>query len=131
MISTPEIVPANEQLAVTIHLVIPRHQTDRYIEPAVKEVLQVMGEQGVQPAVPMFSYHHRGPSGSFDFEIGFPEVRAIADKGRVVNSALSAERVARIVYQGQYEGLSQAWQSCRHGFVIRICLGPVASLSAT
>jgi effector-binding domain-containing protein len=63
----------------------------------------------MHPTGPMFSYHYRRPSDTFDFEIGFPVAKAIQPAGRVMNSKLPAERVVRSVYEGPYEGLSQAW----------------------
>ena len=62
----------------------------------------------------MFSYHHRRPSDTFDFELGFPVSKAITPMGRVVNGQLPAERVVRAVYQGPYEGLAQAWPTLRN-----------------
>jgi len=59
----------------------------------------------------MFSYHHRRPSDTFDFEIGFPVERSVKAVGRVRNSTLPAVKVARAVYQGPYEGLAQAWSA--------------------
>jgi effector-binding domain-containing protein len=81
----------------------------KYMDPAIHEILQVLADQGLRPAGPMFSNHHRRPSDTFDFEIGFPVTRALTESGRVKNGILSAERVARSVYEGPYEGLSQAW----------------------
>lgn len=109
MISTPEVTTTTEQLAATIHLVISGRDMPKYMDPAIKEIIQVLADQGTQPAGPMFSYHHRRPSGTFDFEIGFPVSRAIKPEGRVINSKLPAVKVVRSVYQGPYEGLAQAW----------------------
>jgi len=63
----------------------------------------------MQPSGPMFSYHHRRPSDTFDFEIGFPVAKAIKPSGRVVNGTLPGEKVVRTVYQGPYEQLGEAW----------------------
>jgi len=109
MITTPELVTTQETAAATIHLVIPGHDMPKYMDPAIQEIIQVLAEQGLRPAGPMFSYHHRRPSDTFDFNIGFPVERKIDEKGRVKNATLPAERVARCVYQGPYEGLAQAW----------------------
>lgn len=111
MITTPEIVTTAEQPAATIHLVIPGMEMPKHIDPAIQEILALLGEQGQQPAGPMFSYHHRRPSDTFDFEIGFPVSSAIKEEGRVRNSALPAGRVVRAVYQGPYERLGDAWRA--------------------
>ncbi len=109
MITTPEIVTTTEVPAATIHLVIPGRDMPKYMDPAIQEIIQLLADQGLQPAGPMFSYHHRRPSDTFEFEIGFPVTKAITESGRVKNCKLPAERVVRSVYQGPNEGLAQAW----------------------
>jgi len=109
MITTPEVVTTKEVITAAIPLVIPGRDMPKYMDPAIQEIIQVLADQGKHPAGPMFSYHKRRPSDTFDFEIGFPVARAIKPAGRVMNSKLPAERVVRSVYQGPYEGLSQAW----------------------
>lgn len=114
MISTPEVITTKELLTVAIPLVIPGRDMPKYMDPAIQEILQVLSTQGLQPAGPMFSYHHRRPSDTFDFEIGFPVSNAIKPEGRVVNSKLPAVKVVRSVYQGPYEGLAQAWPALQN-----------------
>jgi effector-binding domain-containing protein len=109
MISTPELITSQEQRTAVIHLVIPGQDMPKHIDPAIQEVLKVMQEQGLHPIGPMFSYHHRRPSDTFDFELGFPVAKDIKPTGRVVNGVLPAEKVVRTVYQGPYEGLGPAW----------------------
>jgi effector-binding domain-containing protein len=109
MITTPEVTTTTEQPAATIHLVIPGRDMPKHMDPAIQEILKVLADQGLQPAGPMFSYHHRRPSDTFDFEIGFPVSKAVNEEGRVKNSALPTVKVARCVYQGPYERLSDAW----------------------
>ncbi len=109
MITPPELTTTTEVPTATIHLVVPGREMPKYMDPAIREIIQVLADQGLQPMGPMFSYHHRRPSDTFDFEIGFPVQQRIEEKGRVKNGALPAERVARSVYQGPYEGLAEAW----------------------
>jgi effector-binding domain-containing protein len=109
MITLPELIQTKEVAAAVIHLVIPGRDMPKYMDPAILEIITVLADQGLRPAGPMFSYHHRRPSDTFDFHIGFPVEKPFQDIGRVKNSALPVERVARCVYQGPYEGLSQAW----------------------
>lgn len=111
MITTPELITTTEVLAATIHLVIPGHDMPKYMDPAIQEIIQMLSDQGLNPAGPMFSYHHRRPSETFDFEIGFPVVKSVEEKGRVKNSALPAAKVVRAVYQGPYERLGDAWRT--------------------
>jgi effector-binding domain-containing protein len=109
MITTPELVRSEAVATAVIHLVIPGRDMPRYMDPAIQEVLRTLNDQGVAIAGPMFSYHHRRPSDTFDFELGFPVARAVKPAGRVVNSTLPAATVVRSVYQGPYDGLAQAW----------------------
>ena len=109
MITTPEVITTQEVITAVIPLVIPGRDMPKYMDPAIQEVIQVLSEQGMKPTGPMFSYHHRRPSDTFDFEIGFPVAKAIKPQGRVVNSKLPSVKTVRSVYQGPYEGLAQAW----------------------
>ena len=109
MITQPEVITTKEIATAVIPLVIPGRDMPKYIDPALQEILKVLADQGMHPTGPMFSYHRRRPSDTFDFEIGFPVAKAIQPAGRVMNGKLPAEKVVRSVYQGPYEGLAQAW----------------------
>lgn len=109
MIDTPIIVEVPVQNTATIHLVIPGMDMPKHMDPAILEVLRVLAEQGVKPSGPMFTYHHRMPSDTFDFEVGFPVDAPIRASGRVKPSELPTARVARTIHHGPYEGLHGAW----------------------
>jgi len=109
MITAPELITTPEQATASIHLVIPAMEMGRYMDPAIQEIIKVITEQGVSITGPMFSYHHRRPSDTFEFEIGFPVSKDVKEEGRVKNSTLPAALVARAVYQGPYEQLGEAW----------------------
>lgn len=109
MITPPQVIETKEQFTASIHLTIPGRDMPKYMDPAIQEILMTLKDQGLQPAGPMFSYHHRRPSDTFDFEIGFPVSKAIKPAGRVVNGKLPSMKVVRSVYQGPYEGLAQGW----------------------
>jgi effector-binding domain-containing protein len=111
MISTPEVITTMEVITAAIPLVIPGRDMPMYMDPAIQEIIKTITSQGAGPAGPMFSYHHRRPSDTFDFEIGFPVSKAIKEEGRVTNGKLPAVKVARSVYTGPYEGLPQAWSA--------------------
>lgn len=109
MITTPEVITTTEVATAAIPLVIPGRDMPKYMDPAIQEVIKAITGQGIAITGPMFSYHHRRPGDTFDFEIGFPVSQAIRPEGRVINSRLPAVKVVRSVYQGPYEGLAQAW----------------------
>ena len=109
MNTMPEIITTNEQPTAVIHLVIPGRDMPKYMDPAIQEILKTLKDQGLQPTGPLFSYHHRRPSDTFDFEIGFPVTKAIKPVGRVISGTLPAEKIVRSIYHGPYEGLGSAW----------------------
>lgn len=109
MITPPEVITTREVIAATIPLVIPGRDMPKYMDPAIQEIIKTITGQGINITGPMFSYHKRRPSDTFDFEIGFPVANAIKEEGRVINSKLPAVKVVRSVYQGPYEGLAQGW----------------------
>ena len=111
MITRPEVINVRERRTASIHLVIPCLDMGRYMDPAIREVLDSLSAQGMLPAGPMFSLHNRRPSDSFDFEIGFPVEGPVVESGRMRNSTLPAAKVARAVYQGPYERLGDAWRA--------------------
>ena len=109
MITPPEVITTQEIATAVIPLLIPGRDMPKYMDPAIQEIIKTITGQGCQITGPMFSYHHRRPSDTFEFEIGFPVAKAIRESGRVKNSTLPSVKVACAVYQGPYEGLSEAW----------------------
>lgn len=109
MITPPEVITRQELATAAIRLTIPCQDMGTHMDPAIQEIIKAITGQGIAITGPMFSYHHRRPSDTFDFEIGFPVAQAIRPEGRVINSKLPAVKVVRSVYQGPYDGLAQAW----------------------
>ena len=109
LITAPEVITTKEVITAVIHLKIPCEDMGKYMDPAIQEVIKAITGQGIAIAGPMFSYHKRRPSDSFDFEIGFPVSKAIKAEGRVINGKLPAVKVVRSVHQGPYDNLGQAW----------------------
>lgn len=109
MMTKPTILRTKGLATAVIRMVIPAKDMAKYMDPAIQEILQVLSEQNMVPAGPMFSYHHRRPTETFDFELGFPIAAKIKESGRVVNSILPAVNVARCIHQGPYENLGSAW----------------------
>jgi effector-binding domain-containing protein len=111
MIDTPTIHQVAAQRTATIHLTISGTDMPSHMDPAIKEVLKVLSDQGITPTGPMFCYHHRMPTDTFDFEVGFPVDREVAEHGRVKPSSIPAAKVARTIHHGPYEELHSAWQA--------------------
>jgi len=109
MVTPPEVITTKEIPTAVIPLLIPCQDMGKYMDPAIQEVIKAITGQGIAIAGPMFSYHKRRPSDSFDFEIGFPVSKAIKAEGRVINGKLPAVKVVRSVHQGPYDNMGQAW----------------------
>ena len=109
MLVTPQFIQTDEQLTAVIHLIIPRAEISHVMEPAIAEIMSTIAAQGVALAGPCFSYHHKRPIDTFDFEVGFPVSWPITPAGRVKMSKLPAAKIVRTTYQGRYEGLGAAW----------------------
>jgi len=105
-----QIVDTEELMTASIHLVVDGPSMPTVMDAAIQELYATVIGQGVEPTGPLFSYHHRRPSDTFDFEIGVTVNKAVAPAGRVQPSILPAVTVARAIYRGPYEGLSSGWQ---------------------
>lgn len=109
MIDPPQIAETAVQPTAVIRLTIPRAGIREVMGPGITELMGALAAQGIAPAGPWFNHHFRMEPGIFDFEIGIPVTRALAETGRVTNGGLPAVKVARAIYRGPYEGLPGAW----------------------
>jgi effector-binding domain-containing protein len=110
MLEQPQIIQTETLQTATVRLRIPRSEIQNVMEPAIREVLAVLGEQGIAPIGPVFSNHFSMEPDIFDFEVGVPVATPIKPSGRVHPSALpSAPKVVQTVYTGPYEKLGEAW----------------------
>jgi effector-binding domain-containing protein len=109
MLERPEIVHSPAQATAVVRIEVPRPEIQRVMEPAIGEVLQVLREQGVQPAGPLMAYHRSLDPAVFDFEVGYPVTMKVRPSRRVVPSSIPAATVVRAIYRGGYEGLGDAW----------------------
>ncbi len=109
MIDTPKIVETKAVPTAAVHITVPRDQIRTVMGPGLKEVKDALKAQGIEPAGPWLTRHHRMDPGVFDFDIMVPVTRPVAPTGRVQPSELPAATVARTVYHGGYEGLGGAW----------------------
>ena len=109
MIDTPKIIQTTAQHIACIHLVIPRAQMMRLFGPTVEELVAGLTAQGMPPAGSAFAHHLAMRPDMFDFEIGFVTTAAVSPSGRIKAGQWPAQKVARTVYHGPYEGLPAAW----------------------
>jgi effector-binding domain-containing protein len=109
MIDTPQVTRVAAQRTAVIYITIPRAQIREVMGPGITELMQTLAAQGIATTGPWFTHHLRMHPDTFDFEIGVPVAAPVAPTGRVRPGHLPAARVARTVYRGPYEGLSEAW----------------------
>ena len=109
MIDTPQIVQSEAQITAVIRCSVPRQEIQKVMDPAIREVMSAVLDQGIGPAGPLYSYHWRMTPDRFDFEVGVPVRQPVKPVGRVQPSELPATTVARTIYHGPYEGLGGAW----------------------
>lgn len=109
MIDTPQIVQHDAQQTAVIHLTLPPQEMPHVMGAAIQELIGAIAAQQAGPVGPMYTYHRRNPTDTFDLEVGFPVSKPIAPAGRVQPGQIPAARVARTVYRGGYEGLGNAW----------------------
>ena len=109
MISAPEVITTEAQIAAVIRLTIPRAEMRSVFGPAVGELLKAIAAQGVEPVGGVFAHHLRMTPDTFDFELGIKVSAPVTASGRVQPGSLPAVRAVRTVYSGGYEGLPDAW----------------------
>ncbi|MBY0402282.1 MAG: GyrI-like domain-containing protein [Cyanobacteria bacterium] len=111
MISPPQIIQSEFQRTATLHVVVPRERIKEVMGPGVGELFSEVVSQGIAVTGPWFTYHHHIPNETFDFDIGVPVAAEVKPSGRVRPNSLPALKIARTVYQGEYEGLAEAWEA--------------------
>jgi effector-binding domain-containing protein len=109
MLETPRITIAEPCQAAVIHLTVPRSEIQQVMGPAIHEVIAAAREQGIGPLGPVFAHHLRMSADTFDFEVGVPVSAPPEESGRVKAGSLRGGRVARSVFQGNYDQLHAAW----------------------
>jgi effector-binding domain-containing protein len=109
MLDKPKITRTTEQLTAMIHLTVPRSEIRAVMGPGLEEVKAVVAAQSVPVTGPWFTHHLRMDPKIFDFEICLPVGKPVSAAGRVRPGKIAARKVARAVYQGDYEGLGAAW----------------------
>jgi effector-binding domain-containing protein len=109
MIERPEIIQTTPQRTAIIHVVVAQDEIQEVMGPTLQELMSTVADQGIKPTGPWFTHHLRRPSQTFDFELSLPVPTPVRRQGRVQPGEWPSMRAARTVYQGDYEGLGNAW----------------------
>lgn len=110
MIDEPKIVKTTLERAAIIRIRVARSRIREVMGPAMQEVREVVGRQGLKVTGPMFAHHFGLPANEFHFEVGLPVASDVTPEGRVVPGELPEWDAAYTVHHGGYEGLAAAWQ---------------------
>lgn len=111
MIETPQIVATVAQPVAALHISTLRSEMRHVMGPGIQEAMAAAQAQGVGPTGPWFAHHHEITAERFDFDICVPVSASVEAIGRVRPWTRPGLDVVRTVYQGPYEGLSEAWQA--------------------
>ncbi len=110
MIEAPKITSFEAQDVAKIHLNVPCSEIQNVMGPGITEVFEAIAAQGLKPTGPWFSLHYKRPVTDFDFDICVPVSSPVKAVGRVQPGRVESTTVARTIYQGEYEGLRDAWE---------------------
>lgn len=109
MIETPQIITTTRRDIAVIRFTIPHAEMMTAFAPGITELMGAVAAQGIAPAGAVFAHHHRITKDSFDFDLGVPVARPVTASGRMTPAVWPAQRAARTIYHGGYEGLPGAW----------------------
>ena len=109
MIDELKEVELSQSLAAAVHLDIPREEIAPHIDRAIREVLECLSANEIEPSGPLFAHHRSVSDSRFDIEVGFPIANDVCTSGRVGTITLPAMKAVSTTYKGPYEGLYQAW----------------------
>lgn len=109
MIDTPEIVTTPARAIAVIPFDIPRSEMGPAFSAGIGELLAELKAQRIAPTGPVFAHHLRIVADRWIFDLGIPTATPVRAAGRVVPREWPAQRVARTICHGDYEGLPGAW----------------------
>lgn len=114
MIDVPKIIDIGSARATAVvHVHCPREELPCAMGRGVRELLDRIKAQGAQTTGPLFTHHLRGPTDSFDCEVGVAVEPAVHPAGHVYPGQWPAMRMAHTLYRGHYEDLPRAWADLR------------------
>lgn len=109
MLETPQIIHTTRLVSAVISITVLRERIREVMWPGLEELRATIAAQGIDVIGPWFTHHWRTDPEVFDFEICVPVAAPVVAVGRMKPSEWPAMRVARTVYSGPFEGLSDAW----------------------
>lgn len=105
----PDVVDLQPVTTATIRSVVAVDDLTAHFDRAFRLLAEAISAQGVTITGPAFSLYHDHPGETTDCEVGFPTDREIEPTGDVRPSSIPGGRVVRVVHQGAYDELPDAW----------------------
>ena len=111
--TTPELITVP---AVTTAVVRDQVEPDNlrdFFDTSFSMLAETLSTQGISIAGPAFGLYRDTTDDVVDLEIGYPTESEVRPEGDVTPGSLPAGRVARVVHQGNFDGLGASWQQLR------------------
>jgi effector-binding domain-containing protein len=107
---TPELVTVQPVTTAVVRGTISAEEVADFFDRSFSVLGEAMAAQGVTATGPAFGLYRGIPDETMDLEVGFPTDRAIEPDGAAEAGERPGGRVARLLYAGSFDGLSEAWQ---------------------
>jgi effector-binding domain-containing protein len=105
----PDVVHLAPTTTAVIRAVVAEADLRDFFDRSFATLARVIAEQGVTITGPAFSLYHDHPAATMDVEVGFTTDRPVTPTDGVHPSELPGGRVVRVVHEGAYEELPDAW----------------------
>ena len=107
---TPELVTVRPVTTAVVRGTISSEEVTDFFDRSFGVLGGALAAQGVTPTGPAYALYRRVPDETMDLEVGFPVDRAIEPDGAAEAGERPGGQVARLVYAGSFDGLTDAWQ---------------------
>lgn len=108
--ASPQVVEVGETTAAVIRDVVDVSALPQFFDRSFPALVAEISKQGVAIVGPAFARYYGPPSATVDLEVGFATDRPVRASGDITPTVLPGGRVARLVHQGSYDQLGQAWE---------------------
>jgi effector-binding domain-containing protein len=111
--TTPELITVP---AITTAVVRGQVEPDNlrdFFDTSFSTLAETLSTQGISIAGPAFGLYRDTTDDVVELEVGYPTDGEVRPDGDVTPASLPAGRVARVVHQGNFDGLDASWQQLR------------------
>ncbi|MFT3867621.1 MAG: GyrI-like domain-containing protein [Nibricoccus sp.] len=111
MLTTPKVRLTSSSLAAAIPLSVPRDEIQEAMGPALQELHRTVKKEKAALTGPWFTHHTKISADRFELEVCLPLEKQVSPRGRVKTVSFPSIQVVESIYQGDYEGLGEAWEA--------------------